>query len=139
MKTKSGIYQIRNTLNGRKYIGSAVNILRRFNEHKKHLRTGHHDNIHLQRAWDKYGEMAFVFEIIEFVENKQLLCEREQHWIDVTVDRYNIDLLAYSKLGTKMSEESKRKMSAARMGRFTTPRPSNHINNKSFFVFLHIQ
>lgn len=75
----SGIYQIVNTINQKKYIGSSNNTDRRWHEHKKHLRKNNHDNIHLQHAWNKYGEKAFIFEVIEIVNNKSLLCDREQY------------------------------------------------------------
>lgn len=46
----AGIYQIRNIVNGKVYIGSAVNIERRWGMHKNRLKAGQHRNIHLQRA-----------------------------------------------------------------------------------------
>ena len=42
MKKVSGIYQITNTVNGRVYVGSAVNISDRWYRHKLHLRNGAH-------------------------------------------------------------------------------------------------
>lgn len=55
----SGIYEIRNTINGHCYIGSAVNIQKRWNNHKHELLNHKHHSIHLQNDWDRYG-----FEII---------------------------------------------------------------------------
>jgi group I intron endonuclease len=76
----SGIYVIRHAA-GRCYVGSAVNILRRWDLHRSQLRRGKHHSLKMQRAWNKYGEGAFTFEVLENVE-KELLIEREQHWID---------------------------------------------------------
>lgn len=115
----SGIYQIVNIINQKKYIGSSNNTTRRWHEHKKHLRKNNHNNIHLQRAWNKYGENAFTFNVIEEVQDKSLLCDREQYWIDSTPYKYNIDPLAYSSRGRIVSEETKRKLSDSRMGKFT--------------------
>ena len=56
------IYQIRNKINDKCYIGSAVKILDRWWLHKKMLRNGNHHSVKLQRAWDKYGENNFAFE-----------------------------------------------------------------------------
>lgn len=64
---KNVIYQITNMLNGKFYIGSAVSFPRRVWTHKNRLRMGVHHNKHLQAAWNKYGEAAFVFEVIEEV------------------------------------------------------------------------
>ena len=81
IKGKSGIYQIRNFINGKIYIGSAVNLYRRKYEHLYDLSSSTHHNIHLQRAFDKYGEQNFVFEIIEFCE-PDVRYEIEQYWLD---------------------------------------------------------
>ena len=78
---KSGIYKITNICNGKIYIGLSKNLTRRFSWHKYNLRNGCHDNSHLQRAWDKYGENSFLFEIIEECSVDKL-SEKEKYWID---------------------------------------------------------
>jgi len=75
----SGIYKITNTKNGKFYIGSSVNIQKRWNAHKRALRKNKHENILLQRSWNKYGEEYFQFEIIE--ETNDVLLQ-EQHYLD---------------------------------------------------------
>jgi len=55
---KSGIYQIKNTVNGKRYIGSAVNIKMRFQEHKKSLKKGTNSK-RLQHSWNKHGADSF--------------------------------------------------------------------------------
>jgi len=60
MKNKSGIYKIINIINNRLYIGSSVNIRRRWLEHKRLLSKGKHENNLLQNSWDKHGENCFV-------------------------------------------------------------------------------
>jgi group I intron endonuclease len=79
-----GIYIILNTENGKFYLGSAVNIHARWNHHRGQLRRGVHENRHLQSAWTKYGEAAFHFEIVEFVEDRLWLLIREQLWLNET-------------------------------------------------------
>lgn len=59
-----GIYCIENKTNGKKYIGLSKNIYKRWNDHKSRLNNKIHENIHLQRTWDKYGEENFSFNII---------------------------------------------------------------------------
>ena len=78
---KIGIYKITNTANGKFYIGSSVNIERRWNEHKRELKNNRHHSILLQRAFLKYGEDSFSFEIIENTDEKNLL-KREQYYLD---------------------------------------------------------
>lgn len=79
----SGIYQIRCIPTGKIYIGSAVSLRDRWDKHRASLRKGKHRNIHLQSAWDKYGEESFEFLILELVGRAGLL-EAEQAWIDKT-------------------------------------------------------
>ena len=59
-----GVYQIKNTDNGKSYIGSSMRLERRLSEHKSRLRHNKHGNRHLQRAWNKYGKDAFEFEVL---------------------------------------------------------------------------
>ena len=113
---KSGIYQIRNLVNGKVYVGSAVNLHIRRKTHLYDLRHQKHPNQKLQRAYNKYGEKSFIFEIIEIIEDKSKLVEREQFYIDnlnVIKEGYNICPIAGSQLGAKRSEESKKRMSEA--------------------------
>ena len=79
---KNVIYKIRNVVNNKFYVGSTVDSRKRFWAHRKALRLGNHDCIHLQRAWDKYGEDCFKFEIIEQLNSKEELYPAEQKWLD---------------------------------------------------------
>lgn len=81
MKTQ-GIYAIRNTTNGRCYVGSSQNIEKRVNSHRHLLRHGQHHSPALQRSWMKHGETAFVFQILEVVEDVDILLVAEQRHID---------------------------------------------------------
>lgn len=115
MTTKiSGIYVIKR--GDRLYVGSAVNISARWNRHKNSLRKNMHENPHLQNAWNKYGEEAFEFVVLEECDVEQLL-EREQHYLDQGFDQfYNCSPTAGSRLGMANSPESKRKTSESLMG-----------------------
>lgn len=91
MKTK-GIYQIRNLINNKVYIGSSINIETRIKVHKRTLRSGNHINIILQKAYNKYGENQFEYEILEVKPNitPEDLFKLEQHYLDNTPNKYNI-------------------------------------------------
>lgn len=78
---------ILNTANGKRYVGSSVQTKRRWISHKTQLRRQVHGNPHLQSAWNKYGESAFVFSILEEVQNESDLVMREQYWMDATKSR----------------------------------------------------
>lgn len=100
-KIVSGIYEIRNTTNGHRYIGSSVNIKQRWTDHKKRLKRGDHHCSHLQNAWNKYGRRVFVFTLIETVVDTGMLIEREQYYLDTIRPEYNTLKQAGSSLGFK--------------------------------------
>ena len=113
MGIKSVIYAITHLASGKQYIGSAINYVKRWRDHKWELRHNRHSNIHLQRAWNKYGEDAFEFTILEVVPDVNQLLEREQHWIDnldVYASGYNRCPIAGSTLGRKLSDETRQKL-----------------------------
>lgn len=68
-----GIYRIKNIINNKCYYGSSKNIINRFKIHKYRLNNKKHPNIILQRAWDKYKEDNFIFEVVEECDLSQLL------------------------------------------------------------------
>ena len=120
----SGIYQIENTNNGRCYVGSAVHLVNRWATHRRELRRGTHRNRYLQRAWDKHGEPAFCFTVIEEIPDKAQLVPCEQAHIDRGLANgriYNLAPTAGSALGSIRSPEAKARMSAAQKGRKATP------------------
>lgn len=79
---KNIIYGIKNSVNGKIYIGLTSNGLRkRSNEHTKLLDKGKHPNKHLQSAWNKYGRSAFEIYIIEEVSEPESLPDREIFYI----------------------------------------------------------
>lgn len=59
------IYIIKNIVNNKLYIGCAIDFISRKWRHSTDLRNNKHHNIHLQRAWNEYGESNFSFEILE--------------------------------------------------------------------------
>jgi group I intron endonuclease len=117
----SAIYAIVNQTTRDMYVGSAVNVSRRWSRHAHDLRKGEHACKHLQNAFNKYGATAFDFEIIQFVEVKENLIPKEQFWIDFFQPAYNKRKIADSCLGLKRSFEAKEKMRQAQLGRKQSP------------------
>lgn len=112
---EAGIYKINNIKNEKFYIGSSVNTNKRIYRHISELRGNKHPNEKLQRAYNKYGEKAFEFEIMEYVDIQQLI-EKEQFYIDTLNPEYNICRIAYSTLGRIPSVKTKLKMSKSHKG-----------------------
>lgn len=117
MKTQ-GIYLIRNTVSGRVYVGSSVDIPHRIRTHKALLKAGKQCSRTFQASWLKHGAASFEFSILELVENQSDLIAREQHWIDTLhatcPDRgFNVRLKAESCLGFRHTDEAKRRIGEA--------------------------
>jgi group I intron endonuclease len=75
------IYKIINTANNKFYVGSTTNTKERFRTHRNRLRKNRHHSQHLQAAWNKYGEQAFVFHVIESVPEGESLQAAEDVWL----------------------------------------------------------
>jgi group I intron endonuclease len=87
----AGVYQIKNLVNGKIYIGSSVTLSVRYSTHLKNLRQGTHVNPKLQSSWNKHGETSFEFSVLEYCDPKETF-EMEQSYIDILKPTYNISL-----------------------------------------------
>lgn len=67
-KIPSGIFMIKNSVNGKILLGSSFNLEGRLNRHRFQLTTGMHPNRNLQTEWNEYGAEKFLFEILEVVK-----------------------------------------------------------------------
>lgn len=76
-----GIYKIINVINNKFYVGSAVNFAKRKTKHWSLLRNNKHPNKHLQAAWIKYGEQAFVFVVVKEVSESDDILAAENVWL----------------------------------------------------------
>lgn len=118
----SGVYCVRNILNGQLYIGSTINFKKRKQDHLAFLHSGNHDNIYLQRAWNKYGERAFEWSIMIRCGAKDVL-HYEQCVIDIYSRIFGFDwlynlspLTRPTRFGKIHTEESKRKIVLSKTG-----------------------
>lgn len=116
MNKISGVYLLVNKINNKIYVGSSLNINKRIRRHFNELRKNIHYNIHLQNGFNKYGESSFNSEIIEKNVLEENITTKEQFYIDKFKSHdfkygYNICEYAYTTLGYKHSEETKKKMS----------------------------
>lgn len=105
-----GIYQITNLKNGNFYIGSSVNLYNRFHTHCTKLKKQLHSNKYLQNAYNKYGNNAFLFQVLEYCD-KKVLQQREQYYIDLLKPKYNHRKLAHINLGLSPNKKTREKIS----------------------------
>jgi group I intron endonuclease len=88
-----GIYKIINVVNNKFYVGSAVDLKRRKTRHFSELRNNKHSNGRLQNSWDKHGEQAFVFVVVEELADDADLLAAENVWLKEHVGKdycYNL-------------------------------------------------
>lgn len=88
---KSGIYQILNTATGDFYIGSSKDLIRRHKQHISLLKKNVNHSKILQRAWNKYGEIHFMFKVLATCPEEYLF-KLEQWFVDNLKPKYNICL-----------------------------------------------
>lgn len=114
------VYEIRNMVTGMCYVGGTSNVQARWKNHRCMLRHSRHTNPPLQAAWDANGEDAFEFNILEEVKgSKEHLLAREQSYLDRALRlglAYNVWANAAGPQGMRLSDEIRRKISAAKRG-----------------------
>lgn len=119
---RTGVYCIKNVANGKVYVGSASQSFHiRCNRHLRELRQGKHHCQYLQNAYNKHGEAAFEFHVLESCD-PQVCVQQERVWIETlkAIDPehgYNLLPAADSALGIKRSAETKAKIAASKVGK----------------------
>lgn len=119
----SGIYAIINILNGDMYIGSSIHLYKRYLTHQRLLRKQKHHSIHMQRAWNKYKECAFVFVILLKCEPCFVL-EKELEFFKIYKPKYNIAKSPAS----PMKGRKHKKKTIQKMKNRIVPKGENHYN-----------
>jgi hypothetical protein len=70
-KSKKGVFQIKNKINGKVLIGSSTDLNAIWNRQRAQLNFGSHPNKELQSDWKKYGQDNFEYEIISVLKEKE--------------------------------------------------------------------
>lgn len=116
-----GIYKIESKIHpDRTYIGSAVDILKRWNHHIEDLIKNKHGNNKLQNHFNKYGRDDLMFAVLHCCPKEELI-NAEQFFIDSYNPFFNIAKIAGSSLGVKHSEEVRKRNGDARRGKKLGP------------------
>ena len=128
----SCIYVITNKINGRQYVGQTSDYTKRINSHLSALRNGRSHCRYLQYAFNKYGEDAFEFSVLEKCEDNKLN-EREQYWIQKlgTLDNgYNMCDGGNGIRGFKFTKEQKEHIRNALKGKTASDIARQHMRER---------
>jgi len=118
-----GIYQIENLISGNRYIGQTVDIKYRKKEHFARLRQQRHENPHLQKSFNKYGQKSFRHTVLLYCDQENLTLY-EQACVNKFNPEYNIlTECVNSSFGYKHTEEARKKMSEFQIERAKKPMP----------------
>lgn len=110
MMKQTVVYEIKNTLNSHRYIGSTCEGKEHWRRYRYLLRNKKHHNSVLQAAWSLYGEEVFCFNILEVCTSKDTLLEREQYYLDVLLPEYNVAKLAGSNRGVHFEDSDETRL-----------------------------
>lgn len=124
-----GIYKIVNNVNNKVYIGQSINIEARWKDHINALNRNDSNCTLLQRAWNKYKQVSFSFEILELCAEEQL-DDIEIKYIELydSINHgYNIE--AGGNQNKHLSEDTKQKLRNAAKERLSDP-TKNPMYNK---------
>lgn len=81
MKEISGIYAIKNRINGKVYIGMTINLHGRIQTHKSYLKYNKHVNRYLQSDYNEFGLENFEFITLEECDDNSQLEDKERMYI----------------------------------------------------------
>jgi group I intron endonuclease len=133
-----GIYGIRNTVNGKWLVGSSIDVKRRWKEHRNRADSNRHDNPHFQQAWNRYGDNAFEWSVLELCASDMLVLREDAHmaYHKSMDERFGYNMASANKIcitdavrqhmsesgkGRKFSDEHKRKIAIASAKHRHTP------------------
>jgi transcription elongation factor Elf1 len=118
---KAGVYQILNTCNNKRYVGSTLHINNRKRTHFSKLSTHNGVNKRIQDDFLLFKKPCFTFIVLEYLDPPKTPKERlafrkslnqiEQKWIDKLEPEYNVHKIAGSGVGFKHSKEAIKKIS----------------------------
>lgn len=123
-KDKAGIYMWKHNESKNTYIGSAININKRMKNYYSINHLENNKTMYICNALREHGYSTFSLYILEYIdinnlskaESKLRILEKEQHFLDNFLPKYNILKIAGSRLGSLHLESTIKKMREAKKG-----------------------
>jgi group I intron endonuclease len=111
------VYEIVNTANGWRYVGSSRVVETRWSTHRRQLTNGNHKNERLQAAWNKLGASVFAFRVIVVCRSLEEARQREDVELKALIDSTTTYNLCFDSKGALLSEASVHKIREKLRGR----------------------
>lgn len=117
-KDKAGVYQFINKLTGQSYVGSSINLSKRFRQYYSYsyISSSARGKSIICSSILKNGYSNFSLTILEYCKIDETI-NREQFYIDTIVPTMNILQMAGNSLGYNHTEEALAKMSEVKKGK----------------------
>ncbi|MDU2157509.1 DUF2087 domain-containing protein [Clostridium sp.] len=101
-EVEMGIIQIYNTVNGYSFVDICLNLYKPFESIKFKLNFGNMKVKGLQEDWDKYGEDAFEFKVVEKLKKKEGSTQKEalddlKELLNIWIDSQGDNLKLYNR------------------------------------------
>ncbi|HEB12048.1 MAG TPA: hypothetical protein ENI11_00005 [Actinobacteria bacterium] len=117
------LYKIENKTSSKVYIGQcfAHRLARRKSRHFSDLHTGHHENAHLQSAYNKYGPEVWKWEVIDECVGADAANEKETYYIVDVYESWKPERGYNIRRGSKhtpLKDKTKRKISESLRKRY---------------------
>lgn len=94
-----GVFQIKNTANGKVFIVSSMNVPGSFNSQRFQLNLNSHSNKELQADWNSYSSEAFTFEILEIINPEKIAKDDWREAVSVLETKWLDNLQPYQEKG----------------------------------------
>ena len=112
----SGVYAVLCVPTDQRYVGSTINLNKRWFNHRDELNRGVSNHRKLQEAWREQGPQAFAWQVLEYVEPDRLV-EREQYWMDhFSAGEHGLNVEKYATRSKPLGPTGKRCCPGVRAG-----------------------
>jgi hypothetical protein len=118
----SGVFLIRNTVNGKVLVGTGLDIAGIINRYRFQLTKGSHHNKKLQADWNEFGGEKFDFEIVDQISASEGVARDPRADLKLLEELWLEKLQPFDERGYNERKQSReqmlRRIAAKRTGEF---------------------
>jgi hypothetical protein len=99
MKTRAGVYAIRNQITGRALVAGSTNVQGALNRHRFDLQHGQHRNARLMQDWVEHGATNFLFDVLDMVKPSEDPAVNAARELEMLVSLWRQEIPCVGELG----------------------------------------